>query len=63
MEPVGRVYSAVNWDGQGDNVGVWRPSGFTFFQHRNDNTTTTAAFGVPTDLPVTGDWDPAVGQR
>ncbi|MEP7287232.1 MAG: SBBP repeat-containing protein [Chloroflexota bacterium] len=43
-----------------DTVGVFRPSAATFYL-RNTNTTGPAdiatAFGVPTDLPIAGDWN------
>jgi hypothetical protein len=52
-----------NGDGQSD-AGVWRPSTGRFYLDANGNGTwdpgvdvITVPFGVPTDLPVTGDWD------
>jgi hypothetical protein len=66
-----------DWSGDGlDEIGTWRPSDRRFRLDTNGNgrwdgvaggDTLTAAFGLATDLPVTGDWDgdgsPEVGFR
>ncbi|MEP7284550.1 MAG: right-handed parallel beta-helix repeat-containing protein [Chloroflexota bacterium] len=64
--PQGRGYDIGAYEfsgtrtGQGDTVGVFRPSLKTFFL-RNSNTTGTAniqtTVGESTDLPVMGDWN------
>jgi len=55
-----------DWNGDhADDVGFWRPSTRQFFLDTNGNRrwdgvaggdTLTGAFGLATDLPVTGDW-------
>ncbi len=56
-----------DWNGDGtDDVGFWRPSTRRFYLDANGNDkwdgatggdTLTSAFGLETDIPVTGDWN------
>lgn len=58
---------AGDWNGDGlSEVGVWRPSTRRFLLDNNGNgrwdgvtggDTLTAAFGLETDRPITGDWN------
>jgi uncharacterized protein YhfF len=56
---------AGDWNGDGvDEIGVWRPSTGRFYLDQDGSRTwtagvdvITASFGVPTDLPVVGDWN------
>ncbi len=56
---------AGDWNGDGtDDIGVWRPSTGRFYLDADGSRTWTAGidvitdpFGVPSDIPVAGDWN------
>ena len=56
---------AGDWNGDGiDDIGMWRPSTGRFYLDIDGSRTwtagvdlITASFGIPTDRPMTGDWN------